>query len=216
MSHLEAASIEAFRDLAGALAAMGAPRALCHAADRAAQDERRHATVTGRFARRFGGTPRRPCVATASPPTLEELLADDAVEGCVGESYGALVAMWQAERAGDPDVARAMRRIAQDEASHAVLAWRVLRWGAPLLDEQGRRKVRACIDRALELLHASAQAHVDPSVIDQAGHPSPDAGRALVGLFAQFVRENSDVALRPVSRRSRRLPGRTKPTQKLH
>ena len=55
---------------------------------------------------------------------------ENAREGCVRETFGALIAMHQAERAGDPIIRRAMRRIAEEETRHAELAWEVASWSA--------------------------------------------------------------------------------------
>jgi hypothetical protein len=103
--------------------------------------------------------------------------------------------MWQAERAQDPAVARAMRDIARDEARHAALAWRVLRWGAPLLDEPAVRRTRRRIRHALRLLRAGAERVVDPMVVHAAGHPPRDAARALAAELSKFVLAEADGAL---------------------
>src|SRR5690606_17080167 len=54
VSHLEAASVDAFRTLAAELARHGAPQDLVLAAERSSRDEIRHARATGELARRFG------------------------------------------------------------------------------------------------------------------------------------------------------------------
>ncbi len=188
IAHLEAASVTAFRDLRRSLAELGAPRGLRHAARRAMADEHHHATVTGRLARRFGGRPRRPRVVQTSAPSLRELLAENAVEGCVGEAYGALVALWQAANAGDVDVACAMHRIAGDEARHASLAWRVLRWGAPHVDEATRASLRALVAQALDRLRQDIEQPVDGAIECIAGHPSLPVARALFAELEALVR----------------------------
>jgi hypothetical protein len=145
MAHLEAASVRAFRDLARWLAAFGAPKRLVRAAERAAHDEQRHARAMTRLARRFGGEPPPARVQRARRPTLVALLEDDAREGCVAETFGALLATWQAS-SNDADVATTMRGVAIDETRHAALAWEILAWGWPKLDDDGR----ACVARALD------------------------------------------------------------------
>jgi hypothetical protein len=42
------------------------------------------------------------------------------VEGCVGETFGTLVAWWQAKHARDPVVARAMARVAKEQLRDQV------------------------------------------------------------------------------------------------
>jgi len=65
---------------------------------------------------------------TLQDPALDALVdvaLENAVEGCVRETYGALIATRQAEAASDPVVRRAMRKIAADETAHAALSWDV-------------------------------------------------------------------------------------------
>jgi hypothetical protein len=50
------------------------------------------------------------------------MLLDNAVEGCVRETFGAAVGLWQAKQAGDAKVAKAMRQIAPDELIGARLS----------------------------------------------------------------------------------------------
>ena len=195
LAHLEAASVVAFRDLARSLTLVGAPRALVRAAERAALDERRHAGTTRRLAQRFGACPERPRITRAPEPSLEELLIHNAVEGCVGESYGALVAMWQSARATDPSIADAMRGIARDEAQHASLSWELLRWGAPRLDAPARRRVQARFVSAVTELRAAAERPVDASIVALAGHPPSEVARVLTAQFERLVRDESETAL---------------------
>jgi hypothetical protein len=197
VSYLEAASVLAFADLERALAGVGAPARLRRACRRAAADERRHAAATERLARRFGGHAAAPRAVTASLPSLESLLLENVVEGCVGESYGALVAMWQGARAADPAVSRAMRRIAADEARHAALSWAVFRWGAGKLTADARRRLGARIHTALASLRAEADRPVamHDSVIDAGGYPSPAVARTLVARFEPFVVAETERAL---------------------
>ena len=70
-AHLEAASVHAFRRLHDELAAHGAPARLLRAARRAQRDEVRHARLTARMARRFGGHPVPPRVAPVPLRALE-------------------------------------------------------------------------------------------------------------------------------------------------
>ncbi len=187
LGYLEAASIRAFRDLDRSLAALAAPRRLRLAAQRAARDERRHAVLTRRLARRFGGAVPRPRALERAPAELAELLADNVVEGCVGESYGALVALWQAERAGDDEVARAMRTLARDELRHAALAWDLLAWAAPRVDAAQRARLRALAQAALARLRDATDRPVDASVVAIAGHPPRHVARSLHRGFAALV-----------------------------
>ena len=124
-------------------------------------------------------------------PTLRALLEDDAIEGCVGETWGALLAAWQAARAADPRVRRTLRRIAADEARHAALAWEILRWGAPRLTPADRRHVRRALDRALRDLAQPEKIPASEAEQRVAGLPSPAERRRLAGPFTKLVRDGA-------------------------
>jgi hypothetical protein len=70
----------------------------------------------------------------------DEVARDNAVEGCVREAYGAFVAAHQAENATSRVVRRAYRRIAQDEARHALLSFAANDWLTPRLSSAARRR----------------------------------------------------------------------------
>ncbi len=157
VAYLEAASVGAFDILAAELRAHGAPESLERAARRAAADEVRHARVTGALARAYGGEPRTPHVDRAPVRHLAAIAMENAVEGCVRETFGALVAAWQAERAADPRVRDAMRGIARDETRHAALGWRVAAWAEARLSPEDRARVEEARRRAIDELESSEE-----------------------------------------------------------
>jgi len=163
----------AFRVLRDELRAAGAPKALLRAAGRAARDEIRHARATGALARRFGGTPRAAAVARGARRSLEAIALENAVEGCVRETYGALLATRQAQLASDPVVRAAMMRIARDETRHASLSWRVGRWLETRLDPAARSNVEQAKQRAAREQRLALANEPDCCFADVAGLPSP-------------------------------------------
>ncbi len=173
IAHLEAASVTAFRILRDELRASGAPKKLVRAAARAARDEIRHTRATGALARRFGAAPRVPSIQPAKPRSLAAMALENAVEGCVRETYGALLATRQAKLATDPVVRAAMLRIARDETRHAALSWQVGRWLETRLDATAKRHVaQAKQTAAAELIDALAN-EPEVSFASIAGLPSP-------------------------------------------
>ena len=94
------------------------------------------------LARRFGGAVDAPRVAARAVRSLEELAVENAAEGCARETFGALVATWQARAAGNPLVRGVMARIARDETRHADLAWAVDGWARGRLESR-RARARA-------------------------------------------------------------------------
>lgn len=172
IAHLEAASVTAFRVLRDELRANGAPKKLVRAAARAARDEIRHTRATGALARRFGAQPRLPQVGPVASRSLEAIALENAVEGCVRETYGALLATHQARHAADPVVRAAMLRIARDETRHASLSWQVARWLDTRLDPTAKRNVASARRAAAgELIEALAN-EAEPSFAALAGLPS--------------------------------------------
>src|SRR6185369_2194729 len=104
---------------------------------------RRHARIAGALARRFGVDVPEPVREETPLRSLADLALENAVEGCVRETWGALVALRQASRAADVEVRAAMGRIARDEVRHAELAWTIDRWLTPRLGAAQRQQVRS-------------------------------------------------------------------------
>lgn len=182
---LECAAITAFERLASELAHHGAPASLIERAMRAADDERRHTAVMCDLARRHGVevTPVAPPVEAPRP--LLAVARENAVEGCVRETYAALLAGWQSKRATDPHVARAYASIADDETRHAQLSWDVSAWIESRLRESGRARLREARREAFLALLDEMTAPVHPSLIAVAGVPRPaDAARLIEMLDA--------------------------------
>ncbi|MFO0630768.1 MAG: hypothetical protein U0325_34790 [Polyangiales bacterium] len=128
---LESGAVTAFARIADGLVAHGAPEPLVRDALAAADDEVRHTAQMGALARRFGAEPDEAPVPEAEPASLEAMALENAVEGCVRETFGALVATWQARASNDPAVARELAAVADDETRHAELSWRLADWYTP-------------------------------------------------------------------------------------
>ncbi|WP_233595239.1 MULTISPECIES: hypothetical protein [Corallococcus] len=120
-----------------------------------------HTDVTGRIARRFGATPQRPVVTALPLRPLLDVALDNAVEGCVRETYGALVAHYQALHAQDTEVREAMVRIAEDETRHAGLSWDIDQWARSRLSSQERDTLREAQRQAVALLRAEVAVPLD-------------------------------------------------------
>jgi hypothetical protein len=110
-------------------------------------------------------------------------------------------------------VRRAFRRIAEDEARHAALAWSLLRWGAPRLTARDRAAVGRALNRALDALarpesrESCAPSEAERSIAGLAGLPSPAERRRLVEPLTKLIRDaarGSVMLPRPRAKRSRR------------
>jgi hypothetical protein len=175
---------------------MRAPRSLVRAAERSARDEVRHARVMSRLARRRGAAPARVTVKRGrGARSLEAFAIENAVEGCVRESFAALVATRQATCAPDPELDLAMGRIAKDETRHAALAWEIARWVEPRLSAAARARVRRAAREALTVLRCEVQA-TPASLARALGVPKGRDAAALVDAFesALFADVPSGVA----------------------
>jgi hypothetical protein len=174
-AHLEAASVYAFEKLARELLALSAPRALVEAAREAMSDEIRHALVVGALARASDGQPSVPVVEETPLRSRLELALDNASEGCVRETFGALVATYQAESASDARVRAIMATIAEDETRHAALSWALQAWLEAGLSEGERAQV------------ASAQAHALDALARELDPDLSDADLRMLGLPSQAL-----------------------------
>ena len=185
-AHLEAASVHAFARMRRELRALGAPRDLVSRATRAIADERRHARVVSALARRFGGRPSRPRVKRVVHRTVEAIAIENATEGCVRETFAAVVAHWQAQHASDPIVRAAYARIARDETRHAELAHDAARFFDTWLDDDARARVARARDAALADL---AREGVDPTnaLVQLAGLPVKRSFLNLVFTFTKVL-----------------------------
>jgi hypothetical protein len=189
LAYLEAASVVAFRTLRRELRHHGAPRSLLHAAARAARDEVRHARAMACLARRHGGVPRKVRVKRTPLRTLAEIAIENVVEGCVRETYGALVATFQARAAADADLRAAMRQIAKDETRHAALAWKIHDWVDRRLEASDRRQVDDARHEAIEQMASAVVRTPPPSVQRVAGIPGPgEATRMIADLRTMLWR----------------------------
>jgi hypothetical protein len=139
----ECAAVPAFLQLALELTELGAPLELVARAVQAAEEELGHTLAAAALAERFGGKPLRLApppfrtrLALARPLALQRLVAEAWLDGCLNEGLAAALAAAEARDSSCTEEAQVAARIAREEASHAALAFDVLRWamrGAPHL-----------------------------------------------------------------------------------
>lgn len=176
---LEAQSVHAFSRLARELEGFGAPKALITRAGRARADEVRHATTMRKLAAERRGRPSRTRRPRERVRTLLEIAVENAVEGCVREAFGALVAHHQARHAGDEKLRRAMRTIAREETAHAALAFDVHAWLLSKLTPRERADVRANMMRAAQRLESETNTPLARATLTTTGLPSSAHAREL-------------------------------------
>lgn len=165
---LEHASVASFARFTLELMALGAPPELLAETQRAALDEIRHAQIAWSLASVWAGRELGPGPLPLAGLEVRDRVADivhDLVkEGCVGETLGAAEAEALAAASGHPTMVPLFRSIAQDEARHAALAWRCLRWLLATYPGEARPAAIAAVAAArAELAEATAQAQAGPS-----------------------------------------------------
>lgn len=181
---LEAAAVIAFDELGRSLRQFGAPAELIARAQTAKADEVRHTALMATHAANYGWdaalpVAAAPAAAAPSYVSLFDLALHNAREGCVNETYGALVALHQAQAAVDLDVRASLAQIADDEVRHAQWSHDLDAWLQPLLSTTQQQAVAAAKATALAELASLAQAPTSEAQI-RMGLPGAD-------VAAQFV-----------------------------
>jgi rubrerythrin len=186
-AYLEAAAVDAFRDLAVQLEAHGAPPSLVKRLRRAARDESRHARDVGALARARGAEPAPVTVAETGLRSVLSLALENAREGCVRETWGAASAVAQAERAEDPEVRALMEGIARDELGHAALSWDLGAWLATRLSAEEQALVEAQRTRAVAELGQELEGALPEPWARALGVPSRPVARAIFASMRAAV-----------------------------
>lgn len=160
---MEHASIAAFARFTLELLAFGAPAELVASASQAMVDELEHARTAFSLASRYQGEAVGPgplaVEGSLAAIELESCALTAFLEGCIGETVAALQARAALAVASDSAVREVLSRVAEDEARHAQLAWRFLKWVLPRCG----REFPARLWRAFAS-EAKACANLTPSV----------------------------------------------------
>jgi len=179
---LEHASVASFARFTLDLMAFGAPPALLLDAHRAGLDEIAHAQACFALAARFGDEPVGPGPLDMSgvlpSASLAEAAAAAVIEACVGETIAALEARVRAENAQDGEVKAVLTRIAEDEARHAELGWRFVKW-AMGQDQAVRPAVEAAFAEAFKTATVTSLSEPPAHLLRRFGRLPAAEARAL-------------------------------------
>jgi hypothetical protein len=112
------------------------------------------------LARRHGAIPASVVDSKRALPlrSLEEVALENALEGCIRETYGAWIAWRQSREADDLEYRATMRRISADELRHAQLAWDIHAWAMKQLPALERNHIASVMKSAW---HELATRHMD-------------------------------------------------------
>ncbi|MGZ3453021.1 MAG: ferritin-like domain-containing protein [Polyangiales bacterium] len=182
---LEALSVGAFAQLARDLERLGIAADFSPRIAEARSDERRHARLARTILRRLGARPERVPRVPLRARSLEEVALDNAVEGCVRETFGAAMACVQASRARDPKMRAFFAAIAGDELRHAALSWDLHRVLMDRLPPSSRARIEAAQRVALAELEGGGGSH--PRVRWCAGAPTRSERAALARTMAETL-----------------------------
>ena len=157
-AYLEAASVDAFIELADQLRSWGAPEDFIQRCKVAAEEEQNHTLLMDTLAKTFGGSRPEPTSVKQANTSLFEVALHNAVEGCVQEAWAACVATHQSLHA-DESLKAIFAQIAKDEIEHAQLSWDLHRWFCAQLSVEEQRQIQQAQINAIRQLQTQASTH---------------------------------------------------------
>ncbi|MCB9640942.1 MAG: ferritin-like domain-containing protein [Myxococcales bacterium] len=172
IAYMEAAAVTAFEYLVKELRAYNAPAWMIEWAEEGVQEEVEHAEMVGALASRYGCEVQSVEVEPFALRSLAEIAYDNAREGCVRETYGSLMAYWQASTAQDPAVRAVMERIAHEESRHSSLSWAIEAWILPQLSAEEQATYKQLQKASLERLQEELLEEPHPALVEIAGVPT--------------------------------------------
>jgi hypothetical protein len=188
-AYLERASIAAFEELATWLADREAPAELVVRCRAAAADEVVHAQLMSVHAER-GGHEVPLAIAEPGSHDLLAIALHNAVEGCVRESFGALLGAHQARTCENAELRELFARIADDELRHGQLAWDLHAYLCGQLDADGRAQVEAAQLAALDELAGATARNAERTPVGL-GWPTPELAADMAERFAGLVQRSA-------------------------
>jgi hypothetical protein len=159
----------AFQRLAVDLERHGAPTDLIERARAAAEDEVDHAARMGALAATYSVAVPSVDVAPHQDRSLYDVALENAVEGCVRETYGVVDALYRSKQAPTAEIRALFQRIAEDETRHSALSWDIAVWA----------NQRLSAPDALTIATAAQAAHND--LLSQLHSERPDAVQRQLG-----------------------------------
>jgi hypothetical protein len=185
---MEHASVAAFSRFVLELLSLGAPSELVRDAQRALGDEIAHAELCFGLATAYAGEPIAPGLLSLDgvlePRSRVELGLTAFREACLGETIAVAEARAALEQVSDPEVHRVLTQIAADEARHAELGFRFMKWLLAILPAEERDQLATGISQEL----ATALGTAAPRSLDTLSSPDhgllPAADRAAARRLA--------------------------------
>jgi hypothetical protein len=156
-----------FSELRRGLVLLGAPDELVGRAERAVEDEARHAAICRHVASRYAGSAigETPVEPTAPPrfagaSEREARILHAVLHACLNEGFAVAYLSACLTAATAPRARAAVRELMRDEVQHARLGWAFLAWLSPT--------DRVLVERALPALVS----HAESLWLDATGYPA--------------------------------------------
>ena len=183
MTAMETAAITAFEYLVRELKAYGAPALLIAQAQQAVIEEQRHSEMAGLLAAAHQADVSVIKVDDFSLRSLYEIALENAIEGCINETFAAACGLWQSEHAQMPVFKKVIAHITDEEMGHAALSWDIHEWLMPQLTPSQQQTIHNAQAEAVETLIANFKQKGDSA--QQLAFGLPDETGATA-IFAQL------------------------------
>lgn len=182
-AEMEHASVAAFARFILELLSLGAPPDLVSAATSALADETAHARLCYALASGYAGRALGPTKLDVTGALrdlgVEDIVTRAVLEGCIGETLAAIEASEAARHAADPALREVLSRIAEDEARHAELSWRFVRWALARGGSELRLAVRTTFRSARNAFASGEEGTRSEGELLQQGVLCPERRRRL-------------------------------------
>lgn len=187
MAAMETAAVTAFRYLTRELEAYQAPDELIQMARLAVDEEIDHAEMAGLLSQAYRTPVPEIKVDDFQLRSLFEIALENAVEGCVNETFAAACGIWQHEHAEHEAFRAVMGRVAEEESGHADLSWKIHHWVMPQLSKVEQQHIYQAQQEAVAGLENSFKVENDQVLRLAVGLPDvADAARLIRELRGQL------------------------------
>lgn len=184
----EGVAADAFDRLANELLLLQAPADLIDRSRQNGIDEQEHHRVMCLLAEREGVTPASVQSGSHTMRSLAEIAIENAGEGCVRETLGALVMQWQGLHAETAELREVFSKIAQEETAHAQWSWELDAWARSVLSvEQIAQMDARRTQTVAALTHEMCDSEPFTGLRDRAGMPSAFVVRSMIAELQQSV-----------------------------
>ena len=189
----EAGSVRSFRALAQELRSSALGAGFSRRLRAAAREEVRHARSMRGEAQRRGAARVSNEFSKLTSRSLLDIALENAKQGCVEETWAALVAQFQALHASATPTKQQFSEIAADEARHAELAWDLHAQLRRELGSSERARLDSWLTDSIEQLRTRTATHSGPLLQSELGLPSAAVEVLLRARLASALRARQEL-----------------------